>query len=76
MCENCYLSICSSRCPNAREPKAIYTCAYCGDGIVPGDETVGLDGEYYHRECFMDNAANILLRDFGAVLFTAESEEG
>lgn len=71
MCENCALFVCSSRCPNAPAPSAVYTCAWCGEDIIAGDETVLLEHAYYHRECFEDNAADILLQDFGAKIFTA-----
>lgn len=75
MCENCHLSICSSRCPNAPSPREIYTCTCCNEGIFSGEEVVRLDCSYYHRDCFMDNAADILLKDFGAEILTATAEE-
>ena len=74
MCEGCLLGVCSSRCPNAPAPKAVHICAYCNEAIIAGDEAVELEGNYYHRECFHDNAVDILFNDFGAKSFTAEED--
>ncbi len=51
MCEFCLTYPHLPGCPNAPEPKAIYTCEYCGEGIVAEDEYVEIDREYYHADC-------------------------
>lgn len=76
MCSVCHKIPCDSRCPNAPDPVAVYTCKYCGEDIVEGDEYVMIDDDYYHDECFMDCAAGILLEQFGAVKGVAEVDDG
>ena len=61
MCDICHRTPCDSRCPNAPDPPTVYTCKYCGEPVVAGDEYVDVDGDYYHEECFEDCAAEILL---------------
>ena len=67
-------SPCYPRCPNAPEPPTVYTCKHCGEPIVPGDEFYEIECAYYHEECFMDCAANILVSQFGASKGVAEVE--
>lgn len=74
MCDICRQTPCHPCCPNAPDPVAIYTCKYCGEDIVEGDEYVEIDGDYYHEECFEDCAAVILLEQFGAFKGVAEAE--
>lgn len=38
MCEICLRTPCHPRCPNAKEPKIIGRCEYCGDPIYEGYE--------------------------------------
>ncbi len=75
MCEICRQSPCHPRCPNAPDPPTVYTCKHCNEPIVVGDEYYELDGDYYHEECFEDNAAAILTESYGATKGTAEEEE-
>lgn len=49
MCDICRQTPCHPCCPNAPDPVAIYTCKYCGEDIVEGDEYVEIDGDYYHE---------------------------
>lgn len=37
MCIECGSNPCNSRCPNATEEKAIYTCTVCGSPIFEDD---------------------------------------
>ncbi len=74
MCEICHQTPCHPRCPMAPEPPKVYTCKYCGEDIVVGDECCEYAGNYYHYECFCDCAAEILLNS-GARRFEAEEEE-
>lgn len=54
MCEFCHTYPHLPGCPNAPEPVAIYTCEYCKDGIIEGDEFVEIDGAYYHVSCLSE----------------------
>ncbi len=72
MCDICHRTPCDPRCPNAPEPTAVYTCKHCGEAITDGDECYELDGDYYHEDCFCDNAVDILVDVFGARKETAE----
>lgn len=74
MCNICHQTPCHPRCPNAPEPQAVYTCKICGQSIVDGEEYYEMDGEYYHEECFEDNAVKILMDDCGAMKGTAEAD--
>ncbi len=77
MCDICLRSPCLPRCPNAPEPATIYTCAYCGEPIIEGDEYMKFDGDYYHLEdCAQDVALTILLDKGGAERGTAEVDSG
>ncbi len=75
MCEICRQSPCHPQCPNAPDPPTVYTCKSCGEPIVVGDEYYEFDGDYYHEECFEDNATAILVEQCGASRGTAEEDE-
>lgn len=72
MCAICMRTPCDPRCPNAPDPPEVHTCKHCGESIAPGDEFFEVDGDFYHGECFMDCAANILVNQFGARKGVAE----
>lgn len=72
MCAICMRTPCDPRCPNAPDPPAVHTCKHCGESIISGDEFFEVDGDFYHDECFMDCAANILVNQFGARKGVAE----
>lgn len=74
MCDECRMSPCHPRCPNAPEPPKVYTCKICGEPIVEGEEYYEMDAEFYHEECFEDNAVQILMDECGAMKGTAELE--
>ena len=76
MCAICHHTPCDPRCPNAPDPPAVYTCKWCGESIVDGEEYIELDGEQYHTECFEDAAVEILLEDYGAMKGVAEMGDG
>ena len=75
MCAICMKSPCDSRCPNAPEPPAVYTCKSCGEPIEVGEEYFELGGDHYHEDCFREDAVQILLDDYGATSGVAELEE-
>lgn len=74
MCDVCHQSPCHPRCPNAPEPRALYECKVCGEGITAGEDYYEMDGEQYHEECFRDNAVEILEKECGAFKRTAEED--
>lgn len=77
MCDVCRRSPCDPRCPNAPDPPTVYTCKYCGEPIVPGEEYLELDGDYYHLEdCASDVAMSLLLEKCGATKGVAEEDDG
>lgn len=51
ICPYCFSNPHISGCPNAPEPKHIYTCKCCGEGIVEGEEFAVIDEVFYHLEC-------------------------
>lgn len=51
MCSECLMTPCHSRCPNADEPKAIYKCPSCNEGIYRGDDCIEINGTWYHADC-------------------------
>lgn len=75
MCSECRMTPCHPRCPNAPEPAAVYTCKICKEPITEGEEYYEMDAEFYHEECFEDNAVKILLEECGAMKGTAEKED-
>lgn len=72
MCDICRQWPCDSRCPNAPEPAAVYTCSYCGEPIQVGEECVSIEENHYHEDCFSDAAVGILFKEFGASKGVAE----
>ena len=54
MCAICGFATCQSGCPNADEPKEIYTCEICNRPIVEGDEYIRMDDSYFHIDCYED----------------------
>lgn len=75
MCEICRSSPCLTRCPNAPEPKAVYVCHYCKEGILPGDSFVDIDGDRVCGEC-LDNMLPVeVLQLCGFDVEVAEVEE-
>ena len=74
MCDLCRCYPCYFSCPNAPEPEGVYTCESCKEDIVVGDTNYKFEGEYYHEECFKDNAVEILLEN-GAEKGEAERDD-
>lgn len=74
MCDICHMTPCDPRCPNAPEPQEVYTCKLCGEAIRVGDDYYEMDGEFYHEDCFEDNAVKILLDECGAMKGVAEED--
>ena len=51
MCEYCHSYPHKSGCPNEPEPKKVYTCKNCKEGIQEGEEFARIDEDFYHLEC-------------------------
>lgn len=75
MCSICRQYPCDSRCPNAPAPKAVYKCAYCGEGITHGEKYLEYDGEYYHLECVESMTASEIVETFGFQVETADEDD-
>lgn len=74
MCDICRQTPCHPGCPNAPDPPAVHTCKLCGEAIRVGDDYYEMDGEFYHEECFEDNAVKILMDECGAMKGVAEED--
>ena len=64
MCMECRQTPCHPRCPNAPDPKPVYECEYCHDGIYEGDDCVRHGNDYYHDDCFRDVAYKIMIEEY------------
>lgn len=56
------------------EGRRVHTCEYCDEDICEGEEYYEYEGDYYHEECFCENAVEIL-ENYGATKKTAVSSE-
>lgn len=74
MCSICHSYPCHPRCPNAPDPPKVYSCRQCKEDICDGDEYVKICGEYYHRDCFVEEWEEILWRERLIETGTAEAE--
>lgn len=72
MCSVCLKNPCEPRCPNARDPAAVYDCQKCNEGIIPGDEYTEIGGMKYHVECLEGMTIRELLQMFGVYTYTAQ----
>lgn len=63
------------RSPDAPEPAEVHICSACEEPIYAGDECYELDNEYYHIECFEEEAVSLLVEKFDAVKSIAEEGE-
>ena len=51
MCDECRMSKCHPRCPNAPEPPIFAKCEACGAEIYDGDEYYEIDNHKYCEAC-------------------------
>ena len=73
MCNFCGWSPCHTACPNAPEPKPLYICKHCGEGIFKEDDMLKVEDDYYHLEdCASDAALGIILANLDAKVCKAE----
>ena len=54
MCAVCRKNPCDSRCPNAEEPKSIYTCEWCKEPIYEGDKYMNTPEGPVCKDCIED----------------------
>lgn len=74
MCDLCRCFPCNSRCPNAEEPQAIYTCACCGESIIEGEYYYRVGSDCFHEECLEYRSLYVLKHYFGICKEIAEVE--
>lgn len=65
MCAICHQTPCHPACPNAPEPKPIYYCAECGEGIYDGDRYFECQEGCVCEECMDDMSAEEILELLG-----------
>lgn len=74
-CPECHCYPHLAGCPNAPEPRPVYMCKRCRDGIYAGDEYFEIDGDYYHADCIEDMTIYELMDMLGYAYSTAEEPE-
>ncbi len=72
-CEHCFHSPHLPGCPLAPEPKPVYTCENCGEGIFQEDKYIESVDGYLCMHCLEDMSALELLEYIGADIETAEN---
>ncbi len=75
MCDECRMSPCHPRCPNAPEPESIAHCERCKDKIRIGDEYAKFNGNCYCDCCLEDMPKNELVELFGGEWKTASEDD-
>ncbi len=58
MCQECRMTPCNPRCPNAPEPKSVFICSNCGESIRDGDDYWEIMGEQFCEDC-IDEAKKV-----------------
>ena len=75
MCQECRMSPCHPRCPNAPEPLAVAQCAKCNSSIVVDDEYAQFDDTCYCEACLDDMSTSELVKLFGGEWKKASSDD-
>lgn len=65
MCSVCLKIPCNARCPNAPEPKAVYRCSVCNEGIFRMQKYFETAKGYICNECIEDMSGAELLEMMG-----------
>lgn len=71
MCMVCMQIPCHSRCPNAPEPKPMYWCCECGEGIFEGDKYFQYENSEICKTCMEEKSTEEMLGLFKERLKTA-----
>ena len=61
MCSICLQFPCNFRCPNAPEPKAVYRCSVCGEGIFRWQKYFETAKGYICDKCIEEMGATDLM---------------
>lgn len=75
MCAVCRKNPCDSRCPNAEEPKSIYTCEWCEEPIYEGDKYMDTPEGPVCKDYIEGMSATEFCELIGESFKTAEKEE-
>lgn len=65
MCDVCFRTPCSGRCPNAPEPEGVATCSRCENPIFVGEEYAIFDEKCYCEQCLIDMPYSEIVTLFG-----------
>lgn len=75
MCSVCLHTPCDPACPNAEDPKPIYTCRKCREGIYAGEKVfLSPDGPFC-QSCTEDLGLEEILSLFGEELESPRKED-
>ena len=72
MCAVCRKNPCDSRCPNAEEPRSIYTCEWCKEPIYEGDKYMDTPEGPVCKDCIEGMSATEFCELIGESFKTAE----
>lgn len=75
MCQECHMTPCHPRCPNAPDPPSVTTCHRCKEPIYPGEEYAHIDGVDYCESCIDDMPYCELIPLLGGDWKTASEED-
>lgn len=75
MCEICRQYPCDPRCPNAPEPKPVYECRKCKDGIQDGEKYFDSPDGPICKGCIEDMTVTEFMELIGETFSTAEKED-
>lgn len=75
MCAMCGNYPCVSRCPNASEPKPVFECVKCGEGIFEEDKYYDSPEGYICKDCVEDMTVSEFMEMIGETFSTAKKEE-
>lgn len=72
MCAVCRKNPCDSRCPNAEEPRSIYTCEWCKEPIYEGDKYMDTPEGPVCKDCIEGMSVTEFCELIGETFKTAE----
>ena len=75
MCSVCLHTPCDPACPNAEEPKPVYTCKKCGEGIYAGEKVFLSPEGPICQPCMKKMGLNDILSLFGEELETPRKKD-
>lgn len=75
MCAMCGSYPCVNRCPNAPEPKPVYTCSWCNEPIFEEDKYMDTADGPVCKECIEGMTVSEFMEMIGETFSTAKKEE-